>query len=299
MGICKTCIPSHVPESTYKLSFDYQYVVLLKYTSYRVYIYIYISMRKSRKKMTEFHMPDQVHFRKAVLGDVPKIKKLVYDCFIEQPTAYYKKYIVQNLIPQAVLVATSSVLTLWLSSSSQLINQSTPIKTYITAALIYGLMHFIVYKIVFHSFSSTIKQELKVPSTSRVWIGEVASNTAGGEKEIVATGAYGFQNNISPFLRKVIKQQNWNVPCAEIQRVVVDKRYRGKGLGQKMMNILCEEIRKCDDKAKILLWTNNLQTSAASLYSKMRFETFVEKDTHWPPKLASILPFKVRAVCLS
>jgi len=243
-------------------------------------------------------MADQVHFRKAVLQDIPKIKKLVYDCFIEQPTAYYKKYIVQSLVPQAVLVVTSSVLTLWLSSS-QLISQSIPMKTYITAALIYGLLHFIVYKIVFHSFSSTIKQGLNVPSASRVWVGEVSSNAGGGEKEIIATGAYGFQKNISPFLQKVIKQQNWNVPCAEIQRVVVDKRYRGKGLGQKMMNILCEEIRKCDDKAKILLWTNNLQTSAASLYSKMRFETFVEKDTHWPPKLASILPFKVRAMRLS
>ena len=55
-----------------------------------------------------------------------------------------------------------------------------------------------------------------MPSASSVWIGEVSSHV-GGEKEIVASGAYGFQNNISPFLQKVIKQQNWNMPCAEIQ----------------------------------------------------------------------------------
>ena len=59
---------------------------------------------------TEFHMPNQVHFRKAVLRDVPKIKKLVYDCFIEQAPAYYKMYIVLNLIPQVIIAIYSSEL---------------------------------------------------------------------------------------------------------------------------------------------------------------------------------------------
>ena len=57
-----------------------------------------------------------------------------------------------------------------------------------------------------------------------------------------------------------------------------------------------DEITKTDDQAAILLWTCDLLPTASLMYSKMKFETFFEDATHWPPRLASILPFKVIAM---
>merc|ERR1712136_258 len=140
-----------------------------------------------------------------------------------------------------------------------------------------------------------IKGREDKPSASPVWVGEV-QRSSDDEKEIVVAGAYGFRNNASPFIRKLVQQKKWNTSYAEIQRIVVDKRYRRKGLGKKMMDIIMEEITKVDDQASILLQTCDLLPTASLMYSKMNFETFFEVATHWPPRLASILPFKLIAM---
>ena len=68
---------------------------------------------------------------------------------------------------------------------------------------------------VYRSFSLEIKGREDKPSASPVWIGEVQRSDA--EKEIVVAGAYGFRNNASPFLQKLVKHKKWNTSYAEIQ----------------------------------------------------------------------------------
>lgn len=54
--------------------------------------------------------------------------------------------------------------------------------------------------------------------------------------------------------------------------VYVNKDYRGKGVGKKLMEALLEEVRKNNEIEKVNLNVNTIQQSAVKLYEKLGFE---------------------------
>jgi peptidyl-dipeptidase Dcp len=66
--------------------------------------------------------------------------------------------------------------------------------------------------------------------------------------------------------------------AAQLRYFILKPRYRGIGLGNKLMNLYMEHLKQCNYKASYL-WTTDELPASAHLYQKFGFKLTEEKPS--------------------
>ena len=122
--------------------------------------------------------------------------------------------------------------------------------------LLYGAEH--GYGIAFESYVAEGLHEFYKsydPGKDRVWICE-------------------HQDRIVGFLLLMRRENN----AAQLRYFLIDPKYRGMGLGKRLMELCMEFVRRCQYQS-CYLWTTHELETAASLYKKYGFTLTEEKES--------------------